>query len=180
MVVVRRQTIASMNSPRRDRVPRTAFLKLAVFDTPRHQKQQKAATKAATPVVAEQAKFGSMFLRAASFCFVVCFSQVLDLSANSIEGLRPLAAALPALVELILDQNSLRALGGELVGLSKLKKLSARSNRISAVDPFSGQQVHQYMYLYCFSVLSFAFPATFASQADRAQRMCGCWSVLAV
>ena len=68
-------------------------------------------------------------------------SQILDLSANSIEALPPLAAALPALVELILDQNSLRALGDELVGLSKLKKLSARSNRIAAVDPFSGQQV---------------------------------------
>eukprot|EP00903_Cladosiphon_okamuranus_P018570 g17093.t1 len=66
--------------------------------------------------------------------------QVLDLSANSIEGLPPLAAVLPALVELILDQNSLRALGDELVGLSKLKKLSARSNHIAAVDPFSGQQ----------------------------------------
>lgn len=66
---------------------------------------------------------------------------MLDLSANSVEALPPLAAALPALVELFLDQNSLRSLGDELVGLSKLKKLSARSNRIAAVDPFSGQQV---------------------------------------
>lgn len=74
-------------------------------------------------------------------CFFF-FSQVLDLSANSIEGLPPLATALPALVELILDGNSVRALGDELVGLAKLKKLSARSNRIAAVDPFSGQQVY--------------------------------------
>ena len=66
---------------------------------------------------------------------------MLDLSANAIEGLPPLATALPALADLILDDNSLRALGDELVGLSKLKKLSAKSNRIAAVDPFSGQQV---------------------------------------
>ncbi|CAN0547426.1 unnamed protein product, partial [Ectocarpus sp. 8 AP-2014] len=62
--------------------------------------------------------------------------QVLDLSANGIEGLPPLGATLSALEELILDENSLRALGDELVGLSKLKKLSVRSNRIAAVDPF--------------------------------------------
>lgn len=66
---------------------------------------------------------------------------MLDLSANAIEALPPLAVALPALAEMILDDNSLRALGNELVGLSKLKKLSARSNRIAAVDPFSGEQV---------------------------------------
>ncbi len=66
---------------------------------------------------------------------------MLDLSANEIEALPPLAAALPALAELILDQNSLRSLGDELVGLAKLKKLSARSNRIAAADPFTGQQV---------------------------------------
>lgn len=80
----------------------------------------------------------------ASHAETLCFSspcQVLDLSANAIEGLPPLATALPALADLILDDNSLRALGDELVGLSKLKKLSAKSNRIAAVDPFSGQQV---------------------------------------
>ncbi|CAN0388294.1 unnamed protein product, partial [Hapterophycus canaliculatus] len=66
---------------------------------------------------------------------------VLDLSANQLEGMPPrLAAALPALVELVLDENNLRALGDELSGLPKLKKLSARSNRVAAVDPFSGQQ----------------------------------------
>ncbi|CAM9985055.1 unnamed protein product [Ectocarpus sp. 12 AP-2014] len=66
--------------------------------------------------------------------------QVLDLSANGIEGLPPFGATLPALEELILDENSLRALGDELVGLSKLKKLSVRSNRIAVVNPFNGQQ----------------------------------------
>lgn len=67
---------------------------------------------------------------------------MLDLSANQIEGMPPrLAAALPALVELVLDENHLRALGDELSGLPKLKKLSARSNRVAAVDPFSGEQV---------------------------------------
>lgn len=70
-------------------------------------------------------------------------TQVLDLSANAIGVIPLLAVALPALAELILDENALRALGDELVGLSKLKKLSARSNRIAAVDPSSGQQVKQ-------------------------------------
>lgn len=93
---------------------------------------------AATTAVSSRVEFDIFF---ALQYFVVFFSQVLDLSANSIEGLLPFAAGLPALVELILDENSLRALGDELVGLSKLKKLSARSNRIAAVDPFSGQQV---------------------------------------
>ena len=55
----------------------------------------------------------------------------------------PLSVALPALVELILDENAIRALGDEVGDLPKLKKLSARSNRIAAVDPFSGQQVRQ-------------------------------------
>lgn len=56
-------------------------------------------------------------------------------------ALPALAAALPALTELLLDDNSLRSLGDELVGLSRLKKLSARSNRIAATDPFTGEQV---------------------------------------
>lgn len=80
--------------------------------------------------------------------------QVLDLSANQIEGVPPrLAAALPALVELVLDENNLRALGNELSGLPRLKKLSARSNRVAAVDPFSGEQVGGRMaiYLCCLS-----------------------------
>lgn len=72
-----------------------------------------------------------------------CDAQVLDMSANAIVALAPLAVALPALAELILDDNSLRALGNELEGLPKLKKLSARSNRIAAIDPFSGEQVNR-------------------------------------
>lgn len=67
---------------------------------------------------------------------------MLDLSKNEMEGVTPgLDAALPALVELVLDNNNLRALGDELAGLPKLKKLSAKANRVAAKDPFSGQQV---------------------------------------
>lgn len=109
---------------------------LAAPGTPRHQRQHR--------LLREWSLTFALHL-----LYVFFFSQVLDLSANSIEGLPPLAAALPALVELVLDENSLRALGDELVGLLKLKKLSARSNRIAAVDPFSGQQVHV---LSCFVV----------------------------
>lgn len=68
---------------------------------------------------------------------------MLDLSANEIQAVPPLSAALPALAELILDENAIRALGDEISGLPKLKKLSARSNRIAAVDPFSGQQARK-------------------------------------
>ncbi|CAN0375783.1 unnamed protein product, partial [Laminaria digitata] len=69
--------------------------------------------------------------------------QVLDLSANEIQAIPPLSVALPALAELILDENAIRALGEEVSGLPKLKKLSARSNRIAAVDPFTGQQARK-------------------------------------
>eukprot|EP00904_Undaria_pinnatifida_P000195 jgi/Undpi1/10176/HiC_scaffold_28.g12629.m1 len=58
--------------------------------------------------------------------------QVLDLSANEIQAIPPLSGALPALAELIIDDNAIRALGDELRGLPKLKKLSARCNRIAA------------------------------------------------
>lgn len=68
-------------------------------------------------------------------------TQMLDLSSNAIEALPPLYVALPTLAELILDDNSLRALGSELAGLPKLKKLSVKSNHIAATDPFSGEQV---------------------------------------
>lgn len=72
----------------------------------------------------------------------VCFvRKVLDISGNAIERVPQLAVALPALAEINLDENALRSLGDELVGLSKLKKLSARANRIAAVDPTTGQQV---------------------------------------
>lgn len=67
--------------------------------------------------------------------------QVLDVSANGIERVPSLGEALPSLVELIVDENALRTLGDELVGLSKLKKLSARFNRIAAQDPVTGLQV---------------------------------------
>lgn len=71
---------------------------------------------------------------------------MLDLSGNSIERIPPLALALAALAELILDENALRTLGDELLGLPRLKKLSARSNRIAAVDPGTGQQVRVGVY----------------------------------
>lgn len=70
-------------------------------------------------------------------------AQVLDLSGNSIEELPPLATALPSLAELILDGNALRALRDEVVGCSKLKKLSVKSNRIAAHDPHTGGQVRE-------------------------------------
>lgn len=74
------------------------------------------------------------------------YSQVLDLSANSIERMPTLASAMAALAELILDENALRTLGNELLGLPKLKKVSARSNRITAKDPATGQQVCAFIY----------------------------------
>lgn len=81
-------------------------------------------------------------------CVVRCRSaslQVLDLSANAIERIPPLAEALPALAELILDENVLGILGDELLGLPKLKKLSAKSNRIAARDPATGEQVTMFL-----------------------------------
>lgn len=67
--------------------------------------------------------------------------QVLDLSSNEIEGVPPLAKLVPALRELYLDHNALRGLGNEFVGLPALKKLSAKANRIAAIDPTTGEQV---------------------------------------
>ena len=82
-------------------------------------------------------------------------AQVLDLSANEIQAIPPLSGALPALAELIIDDNAIRALGDELRGLPKLKKLSARCNRIAAVDPFTGQQARRDAPLPCFCLFFF-------------------------
>lgn len=95
---------------------------------------------------------------------------MLDLSANEIEALPPLAAALPALAELVLDQNSLRSLGDELVGLTKLKKLSARSNRIAAADPFTGQQVRSLLV----SLVLFVADSAIAAGRSSVETRAGC------
>lgn len=86
---------------------------------------------------------GSDFFFCLDCCiFLSSVIQLVDLSGNAIDYVPPLAPVLVALTELNLDGNALRRLGDELLGLPRLKKLSARDNRIAAVDPTTGEQVN--------------------------------------
>jgi hypothetical protein len=62
--------------------------------------------------------------------------KTLDLSSNRLELLDPsLCIALVALEELVLDDNQLLMLPDEIVGMARLRSLSARRNRLQAVPP---------------------------------------------
>ena len=64
-------------------------------------------------------------------CGRVLTLQVLDLSSNGISLVSAAIGALAALVELVLDDNSIEVLPPECSQLVRLKTLSLRNNRIT-------------------------------------------------